>query len=68
VTFGIAFARPGYAGIVTDRRLAGAERTDDSDKCGWVDYRDGRFAYTFAGLAAVPRYGFATRDTLARAM
>lgn len=68
MTFGIGFASPHYAGIVTDRLLSGASSVDDSDKCGAVRYVDGRFAYTFAGLAEVVRYEFQTRQSLARAL
>jgi len=68
VTFGIAFVCPHYAGIVTDRLLSGDSSLDDSDKCGSVTYVDGRFAYTFAGLAEVARYKFQTRQQLARAL
>lgn len=68
MTFGIGFACPHYAGIVTDRLLSGASSIDDSDKCGSVTYVDGRYAYTFAGLAEVARYRFQTRQQLAQAL
>jgi hypothetical protein len=50
MTFGIGFVSQLYAGIVTDRLLSG-DYVADSDKCGAVAYRNGRFAYTIAGLA-----------------
>ena len=68
MTFGIGFICPHYAGIVTDRLLSGGSSADDSDKCGSVNYVDGRFVYTFAGLAEVPRYEFQTRQRLAQAL
>lgn len=66
MTLGIAFIGSNYAGLVTDRKLTGVDTTIDSDKCGWVQYVDGRFAYTFAGLAEVPYYKFVTRHALPR--
>jgi hypothetical protein len=68
VTFGLGFVAPRYAGIVTDRRLSGAYSRDDSDKCGAVAFHDGRFAYTFAGLAEAPTLNFFTRERLAEAI
>lgn len=67
MTFGVAVASQHYVGILTDRLLSGAS-VEDSDKCGIVLYCDGRFCYTFAGLAEVPRFNFSTRDTIAHAL
>lgn len=65
MTFAIAFvSQHHFAGLVTDRLLSGGMRIDDSDKCGFVTYADGRFAYTFAGLASANT--FYTRVELAK--
>lgn len=63
VTYGLAFASPAFAGVVTDRRLTGARRTEDAGKCGLVVYTDGRLAYTLTGLAE--QGAFKTRTWLA---
>lgn len=56
MTFGIAFVGPGHAGVVTDRRLSGRRKTDDSTKCGIATFQDGSLAYTMAGLAEVATF------------
>jgi len=66
MTYGLAFTTPTFAGVVTDRRLSGGRTTDDSDKCGLAVYRDGRVAYTLAGLAELGT--FTTRTWLAEAL
>jgi hypothetical protein len=68
MTFGIGFIARAYAGIVTDRQISGARSHEDSDKCGAVAYQDGRFVYTFAGLAEAPTFDFLTRERLAEAI
>jgi hypothetical protein len=66
LTYGIAFSTPFYAGIITDRRLSGGRRTDDSLKCGVVLYVDAVLGYSFSGLAAYR--SFETRFWLAEAL
>lgn len=51
MTLGIAITSTRYAAVITDRRLSGGRLTDDSNKSGSVVYRDGRLAFTYAGLA-----------------
>jgi len=68
VTYGLAFASSAFAGVVTDRRLTGSRRTEDSDKCGLVVYTDGRVAYTLTGFAGDVHGIFKTRIWLAEAL
>jgi hypothetical protein len=64
VTYGLVFASPAFAGVVTDRRLTGGGRVEeDSNKCGMVVYTDGRLAYSFSGVAE--QSAFRTRRWLA---
>lgn len=60
MTFGIAVATPDYACVVTDRRSTDGLRPDDEyEKSGYVEFSDGRFAYTMSGLAGYKSFNTA---------